>query len=80
MRVEVGPADEPLGARIRRWKLEKVPYILVVGDDDVGARTVGVNARASERPRRGVALEGFVTAVRQEIDTRGSPEDAETGG
>ncbi|HTT86760.1 MAG TPA: threonine--tRNA ligase, partial [Acidimicrobiales bacterium] len=44
VRAEVGPADEPLPARIRRWKLEKVPYVLVVGDDDTGPRTVGVNA------------------------------------
>ncbi len=43
-RVEVDSADEPLNARIRRWKLEKVPYVLVVGDDDVAAGTVGVNA------------------------------------
>ena len=38
VRVEVDTADEPLNARIRRWKLEKVPYVLVVGDDDVAAR------------------------------------------
>ena len=34
----VDPADEPLGARIRRAKLLKIPYILVVGDDDVDRR------------------------------------------
>ena len=43
-------ADEPLGARIRKAKLEKLPYVLVVGDDDVEAGTVGVNARGGERP------------------------------
>ena len=42
------------GARIRRAKLMKLPYILVVGDDDVAAGTVGVNRRGSERPERGV--------------------------
>jgi threonyl-tRNA synthetase len=45
IRAEVDAADEPIGARIRRRKLEKVPYILVVGDDDVTATTVGVNRR-----------------------------------
>src|SRR6478735_527437 len=34
-RVEVGAADETLGNRIRRAKGEKLPYVLVVGDDDV---------------------------------------------
>ena len=53
VRVEVDTADEPLNARIRRWKLEKVPYVLVVGDDDVAAGTVGVNARSSSPPGPG---------------------------
>jgi threonyl-tRNA synthetase len=74
VRAEVDTADEPLPARIRRWKLQKVPYILVVGDDDTAAGTVGVNARSSERPQRGVALDAFVTAVSAEILGRGSPE------
>jgi threonyl-tRNA synthetase len=73
-RVEVDVADEPLNARIRRWKLEKVPYILVVGDTDVAARTVGVNARSSPRPKRDVVLDDFVAALAIEIATKGSPE------
>jgi threonyl-tRNA synthetase len=35
IRVEVSAADDGLGARIRRHKMEKVPHILVVGGDDV---------------------------------------------
>ena len=53
-------ADEPLGARVRKAKLEKVPYVLVVGDDDVAAGTVGVNSREKERPERGVPLDDFL--------------------
>ncbi len=66
VRVDIEQASEPLGARIRRAKLDKLPYILVVGDDDVTARTVGVNARGSERPERGVALGEFVGRLRDE--------------
>ena len=51
-RVEVLHAhSDTLGARIRRAKLEKVPYVLVVGDDDVEHRTVGVNERGSDVAR-----------------------------
>jgi len=60
LRADSDGASEPLAARIRRAKLEKLPYVLVVGDEDVAARTVGVNARSSERPERGVALDEFV--------------------
>ena len=66
VRAEADEADEPLGARIRRAKLEKLPYILVVGDMDIAARTVGVNARGSDAPERGVSIESFVERVRIE--------------
>jgi threonyl-tRNA synthetase len=68
-RVELSAADEPLGARIRREKMQKLPYILVVGGDDAAANTVGVNKRGSERPERDVTVDDFVARLRTEIDT-----------
>jgi threonyl-tRNA synthetase len=59
-----------LGARIRRAKLDKIPYVLVVGDADVEGRTVGVNARGSDEPERGVALPEFVRRLRHDVDRR----------
>jgi threonyl-tRNA synthetase len=66
-RTDTTSADEPLGARIRKAKLEKLPYVLVVGDDDIAAGTVGVNARGSERPERGVPVEAFIETLRGEV-------------
>ncbi|HEY3810505.1 MAG TPA: threonine--tRNA ligase, partial [Acidimicrobiales bacterium] len=73
IRVDIVAADEPLGGRVRKGKLEKVPYLLVVGDDDVGAGTVGVNAREKARPERGVPVTEFVAALRAEIDSHALP-------
>jgi len=70
LRVDWLAGDEPLGARIRKAKLEKLPYVLVVGDDDVAAGTVGVNRRGSERPERDVSVEELVSRMRSEVDTR----------
>ena len=64
VRAEADDAGEPLGARIRRAKLEKVPYLLVVGDSDVANGTVGVNARGSDEPERGVGVQSFVEQLR----------------
>jgi threonyl-tRNA synthetase len=61
---------EPLGTRIRRAKLAKVPYILVVGADDESAGTVGVNRRGSEQPERGVAVEDFLAALAADVAAR----------
>jgi len=73
-RVSVDPADEKLGARIRKAKVLKIPYILVVGDDDVAAGTVGVNRRGSGPPERGVALMAFTDSLEAEIAERRLPE------
>ncbi|MCE2524666.1 MAG: threonine--tRNA ligase [Acidimicrobiia bacterium] len=55
VRTEVAASDEPLGRRVRAAKLQKVPYVLVVGAADVAAGTAGVNARTGD-PERGVPL------------------------
>jgi len=64
---------DSIGARIRRAKLEKVPYVLVVGDDDVNDRTVGVNERGSDGDERGVALDDFLRRVAIDVDTHAVP-------
>jgi threonyl-tRNA synthetase len=79
IRTTVDPAVEPLNARIRRAKLYKLPYVVVVGDDDVAAGTVGVNQRGSSAPERGVVLASFVAAVADEVSTHGSPEAPDRG-
>jgi threonyl-tRNA synthetase len=56
-----------LGARIRRAKTEKVPYVLVVGDTDVENGTVGVNKRGSDEPERDVRVDEFVTRLAAEV-------------
>ncbi|MDQ6838359.1 MAG: threonine--tRNA ligase [Actinomycetota bacterium] len=76
-RVDVVAADEPLGARVRRGKIEKLPYVLVVGDDDVAAHTVGVNRRGQDRAERGVATEAFANLLADEVVAHMSPEPDE---
>ena len=65
-RVDTTVADDGLGKRIRNAKLEKIPFVLVVGDDDVAANTVGVNPRGGE-VERGVALDAFVEQFCAEV-------------
>ena len=69
-------AGEPLGSRIRKAKMEKIPYILVVGDDDVANATVGVNRRGSNDPVRGVDVAAFCSKVVLEVAQHSSPEAA----
>jgi threonyl-tRNA synthetase len=65
-RVELSDADEPLGARIRKAKLEKVPHVVVVGDDDVANDTVGDNPRGGE-VERDLPVATFVERLRGQV-------------
>jgi threonyl-tRNA synthetase len=65
-RAQVSDADEPLGARIRKAKLDKVPHVVVVGDDDVANDTVGDNPRGGD-VERNVPTATFVERLRDEI-------------
>jgi len=67
LRADVVDASEKLGNRIRKAKGEKLPYVLVVGDDDVTSRTVGVNPRGGE-VERDVSLDEFAQRVLDEVD------------
>ena len=66
LRVDISEASDQLGKRIRTAKLEKIPYVLVVGDEDVSAQTVGVNARGAD-VERGVSISSFANRVLTEI-------------
>ncbi len=41
--------------------------MLVVGDDDVAAGTVGVNTRGSDDPERGVTVDAFAERLAAEV-------------
>jgi threonyl-tRNA synthetase len=69
-RVDMVEADEPLGTRIRRARMEKIPYVLVVGERDAAAGTVGINTRGMEGDERDVPLDTFVARLRAQVDSR----------
>jgi threonyl-tRNA synthetase len=70
LRAQMVDASEPLGTRIRSAKLERIPYVLVVGDDDIAASTVGVNRRGGDRPQRGVPVDQAIASVRDDVAER----------
>ncbi len=50
-RAELPEPNETLGNRIRKAELEKVPYIAVVGDKEIAAKTINVRSRDDESQR-----------------------------
>ncbi len=69
LRAQLSEAGDPLGKRIRTAKTQKLPYVLVVGDDDVAAHTVGVNPRGGD-VERDVSLDVFRQRILDEVADR----------
>ena len=67
IRVELS-ADDSLGKRIRSAKMEKVPYVLVVGDTEVEAKTATLEGRAGKIGTLSIA--DIIAKLKEEIRTR----------
>ena len=68
-RVEVDGRNEKIGKKIREAQLEKIPYMLVVGDRDMEAGTVSVRHRA-QGDLGAMTLEAFSAMLRQAVDSK----------
>ena len=69
VKTEVDEATDTVGEKIRRAIMHKHPAVLVVGDTDIDAGTVGLRIRGHDQERRGVGLE----VARRELSDRCSP-------
>ena len=69
IRVHLDDRNEKLNARIRDAQLQKIPFMLVVGDREAQARTVSVRRRESG-DAGSQSLGEFASWVRNLIDTR----------
>ncbi len=63
LRVEVDETGETVGEKIRRALTDKHPAVLVVGDQDVEDRTVGLRLYGDESERRGLKAEEAVASL-----------------
>ena len=68
-RVEVDGRNEKVGKKIREATMEKVPYMLVVGDRDMENGTVSVRHRSGE-DLGAMSLEDFIKLLDHEVQTR----------
>ncbi len=69
LRVEVDSRNEKVGYRIREAQLEKVPYMLVIGEKEIEAGGVAVRSR-KEGDKGVVKVDEFLQAALEEIRTK----------
>ncbi|HDR7738013.1 threonine--tRNA ligase [Bacillus thuringiensis] len=69
VRVEQDARDEKLGYKIREAQIQKVPYVLVIGDKEMENGAVNVRKYGEEKSEV-VALDLFVASIEEEIKNR----------
>ena len=68
-RVEVDHRNEKIGKKIREAQLEKVPYMLVIGDKEAESGTVSVRHRA-DGDLGVMEIDAFMAQLKELVDTK----------
>ena len=71
IRAELTEADETIGKRIRQGELQKIPYLLIVGDKEVKAKSVAVRKRG-KGDIGAQKFNKFVETLKKEISSKTS--------
>jgi threonyl-tRNA synthetase len=69
MRVELDLRPEKIGYKIRQAQLQKIPYMLVVGEKEESDGTVSVRSR-KDGDKGAMSLDAFLAAAQEEIDSK----------
>ena len=69
MRVTVDADDINIGTKIKKARLERLPYMFIIGDKEVQSNTVSVRSRKTGE-ESGVAVDDMLARLYEEIDTK----------
>lgn len=69
IRVEIDSRNEKIGYKIREAQVQKIPYMLVVGDKEVEGNSVNIR-KYSEQKSTSESLEQFIHSIKNEIANR----------
>lgn len=69
IRVELDDREEKIGYKIREAQLQKIPYMLIIGEKEVEANAVGVRAR-KEGDIGQMPVKEFISKIKEEIEEK----------
>lgn len=70
MRVELDDRNEKIGYKIREARLQKVPYMLIIGDSEVEKCQVSVRRRGEDGDLGAMKTEEYIAMAVEEIETK----------
>jgi threonyl-tRNA synthetase len=70
IRVELDDRNEKIGYKIREARLQKVPYMLIIGDNEAESGAVSVRRRGEDGDLGSMNAQEFVERVVNEAETK----------
>ena len=70
VRVELDDRNEKIGYKIRESRLQKIPYMLIIGDNEVESGTLSVRRRGENGDLGSKTVDEYIALIKEEIDTK----------
>ncbi len=67
IRVEIDERNEKIGYKIREAQMQKIPYMLIVGEKEKESKTIGVRSR-NEGDKGAMEIISFIRKIKEEIE------------
>ncbi|KKP77555.1 MAG: Threonine-tRNA ligase, partial [Candidatus Nomurabacteria bacterium GW2011_GWC2_35_35] len=71
VRVELDESNESLSKKIRNAKVQKIPYLIIIGDREKGSKKLTVEGR-NDKKFENISTEEFLTKLKKEIEEKSS--------
>jgi len=69
IRAEIDESNETLGKKIRAGEMQKIPYLLIVGDKEMGSESVNVRTRGDKNTKT-IEIKKFIGIIKKEIEEK----------
>ena len=69
IRVQIDSRNEKMGAKIRTAELNKIPIMIIIGEQEVNDKTISIR-RKFKGNQGSLSLDEFINSIRKEIQTR----------
>jgi threonyl-tRNA synthetase len=70
VRVDTDIRTTTINDKVRDAEMQRIPYIVVIGDKEEESKTIAVRERGNPKPKFKVALDSFIKEVRDKIENR----------
>ncbi len=69
IRVHLDDRNEKMGAKIREAQMQKIPYMIIIGNKEMEDQTVSVRTRKGDQ-QNGIKIENFISEINRKIDAK----------